>query len=239
MYTNKVNLNQMPLRNWVMDESSLSEADKAILDKVKFPKLVKANEMLQRVVGKFGGIGQFSPKQQLTVNESISDVVYKKVSDKVARHQINQHAASQEVAIAYSQGNISHATQVVKGILHRQGYDATKQNIEYQMSYCLDATKPKPRMHFYIDASFVQQEMEDLLAKYSTPKPTPSQQKAIESGKEETVNAVVEDPKVKGLGNVDKKKARELYEKGASASEIAKELGRDEQRIINYLKTLS
>ena len=43
----------------------------------------------------------------------------------------------------------------------------------------------------------------------------------------------------KNLSNIDKGKVKEMHKNGASANEMAKELGEDKkERIINYLKTL-
>jgi predicted transcriptional regulator len=45
-------------------------------------------------------------------------------------------------------------------------------------------------------------------------------------------------PKPKGLSNTHKKKARDMYESGADADEIAEELGKEKTLVIDYLKKL-
>ncbi len=91
----------------------------------------------------------------------------------------------------------------------------------------------RPNKVTYFDGHSIQAELESVLSKFSAPKPTPSM----------TAEPVEEKPKpkpkAKGLSNSHKAKIKELAEGGADADEIAEELGKDRNLIINYLKKLS
>jgi hypothetical protein len=88
----------------------------------------------------------------------------------------------------------------------------------------------KPKQFIYFDGHSIEEEMYNIIARYGRPAPTPSMQ--VEQPKETAK------PKPKGLSNTHKKKARDMYESGADADEIAEELGKEKTLVIDYLKKL-
>ena len=88
----------------------------------------------------------------------------------------------------------------------------------------------KPKQFIYFDGHSIEEEMYNIIARYGRPAPTPSMQ--VEQPKEAAKL------KPKGLSNTHKKKARDMYEGGADADEIAEELGKEKTLVIDYLKKL-
>ena len=104
------------------------------------------------------------------------------------------------------------------------GTQASKDFIE-------SAQRNRPNKVTYFDGHTIQAELESLLSRFSAPKPTPSMMAEPVEEKPK--------PKAKGLSNSHKAKIKEMAEGGADADEIANEIGKDRNLIINYLKKLS
>lgn len=72
---------------WMLDESELSEVDKAILEEVKFPKIVKSGACVQKRIAKQKYRKGYGKKQDLKLN----DIVYLPFSKKIALQQVAKH----------------------------------------------------------------------------------------------------------------------------------------------------
>ena len=231
MNENLFSADRPPLKDWELDESKLTAQDKQVLNSVYFPRVVKKNEMLQRVVSKFGRRGDFV----FNPNVEAKDIAYKKVSRKIGLDQIRKHGRHQAVAIAMASGNTSQAERIVVEYFKANNLEVTPANIKAEIEHCSDVTKPKAKIMFYVDAGFIQNELDDLLARFSDPKPTPSMKKVVE----EVATIEVETPKKTALSNTAKGKAKKMYkDEGKDAKEIAEALGTDVQKVIDYLQKL-
>ena len=104
------------------------------------------------------------------------------------------------------------------------GTQASKDFIE-------SAQRNRPNKVTYFDGHTIQAELESLLSRFSAPKPTPSMMTEPVEEKPK--------PKAKGLSNSHKAKIKEMAEGGADADEIANEIGKERNLVINYLKKLS
>ena len=144
---------------------------------------------------------------------AIDDIVYLPIGKKIAWYQINQDMPRGNTAAELKQSQ----THINK--------------IHYN----------RPLMHLYIDAHYMEKELEWLLSNFSAPKPTPSMKKEIA----EKIEAPVKEEKKKGgkpkatLSDREMAKAGQLYAEGKSAKDIAKDLGKPKVTVLTYLKTLS
>jgi len=100
--------------------------------------------------------------------------------------------------------------------------------------------RSKPYKQVYIDGHYIQQELEWLLASFSSPVPTPN----MIAEKTEVVAATLPPaPKKKGkapatLTEQEMAEVEKMAAAGATAKEIAQEISKPQVTIINYLKSL-
>lgn len=110
-------------------------------------------------------------------------------------------------------------------------YSINSNNPE-EVRFLENVTRAKAYKHIYIDANYIEEHLATILSKYSTPKPTPSMVEATEKPEPKKAEK-------KGLAPAHKAKAKKMYQKeNKDAAEIAEELGKDKDVVIEYLKTL-
>ncbi len=79
---------------WMLDDSELSEVDKAVLEEVKFPKIVKSGACVQKRIAKQKYRKGYGQKQDLKLN----DIVYLPFSKKIALQQIAKYTIKEGTA---------------------------------------------------------------------------------------------------------------------------------------------
>lgn len=194
---------------WVLDDSNLTEMDKAILEAVNFPKVVKLGKAVQKRIRRVKSRRGFVETQQV----KISDISYLPIAKKVA------------------------IGQVAKMSIRKNGVPG--EMIERQQNAIEDIKATKQFEAYYLNGSGMDEELSLLLSTFSQPKATPNMGGAVvEATKEATKVTEIEEPSVKALSPTHKSKAKELYAASKDADEIAEALGVDKQRVIEYLKTL-
>jgi len=115
---------------------------------------------------------------------------------------------------------------------------SSPQLLEASRNHIEKTHRSKPYKQVYIDGHYIQQELEWLLASFSSPVPTPN----MIAEKTEVV-AATPAPKKKGktpatLTEQDKAEVEKMAENGATAKEIAQEINKPQVTVITYLKSL-
>jgi len=198
-----------PFNVWVLDESKLSEVDKIILEEVNFPRVVKSGTVVQKIIRKHKTRRGFVDQQKI----ELGHIRYKPFSKNIA------------------------LSQVAKSTIRTNGF--SQQQVEKQRNEIEDQQASKHFEAYYLNGSGMDDELKKLLATFSQPAPTPSMQntKSVTEEKEE-VAPVESFDEVKKLSPTQKSKAKKLYALAKDAEEIAIELGVEQNRVIEYLKTL-
>lgn len=201
-------ISQRVQKTWTLDETNLTDQDLQVLEELNFPKTVKQGRCAVCRIKKNKVGGVFGEKH----NIAFEDLIYLQMPVSVAKRMI--------ASSTLNEANYDNSTQL------RQAKEKLTK-----------VTRTKRFEQYYIDGSGLDQEVQDILSRYSSPKPTPSMKQTVVI-EEEEVKEVVQEPKVKGLSNIDKGRAKKLYNEGQSADDIVQALGVDKERVINYLKTL-
>jgi hypothetical protein len=205
----KNKLTQGVVPTWKMNTEGLTDEDLRVLESVNFPKEVRQGKVaFCRVIKNKVG-GIFGRKESLLLD----DLKYGQTSKAVAIRQINTYHNTTAKYDSTAQAN--QAAQKLQRVIRTRKFE-----------------------QYYIDGNGLNEEMQEILSLFSSPKPTPSMKKPTPVVTETVeVEPIVETQK--NLSNIDKGKVKEMHKNGASANEMAKELGEDKkERIINYLKTL-
>ena len=195
---------------WSLDKTNLNEHDLEVLKKLNFPHVIKQGRVAMCRINKNRVGGVFGKKEVLNIN----DIKYGQTTKTVAVHQT--------ASLTYKAEN----------------YDTAKQRQEAQQKLAR-VKKTMKFEQYYIDGSGADAEVQSLLSLFSNPKPTPNMASpTVVIEKETEKEAEPIEPTVKKLSNIYKGKAKEMYQNNSSAAEIAEALGVEQERVINYLKTL-
>lgn len=196
-------------KEWILDESNLTEEQKAVIKHVCFPRHVKPGNVLQKRIKRRPANGGFTDKELLVLDD------YRYLT---------------------STYNLAHI-DMVKTHLPKdaRGQDLTGKALLAAKKHLEKTQQAKSYKHDYFDATNVQEELEKLFARFCTP--TPSENMFVEEAVKEKKKIAA--PKEKALSNQDKGKAKKMYkEESKDATEIAEALKVEKQRVIEYLKTL-
>ena len=121
-------------------------------------------------------------------------------------------------------------------ILRYSASGTTMQQVEQNKKFIEGILKVKSFKAVYIDANYIEEELHELLATYSTPKPTPSMKVNEVLGDKEKVQKVKEK---KSLTDEQKKIAKEKFTSGEmDIKELAAHLKVTQTLLKHYLKTL-
>ena len=196
-------------KEWILDESNLTDEQKLVIEQVRFPRHVKAGNVLQKRIRRRSAGGVFIDKEVL----GMADYKYLTCDYNLAKIDMIKNHLPKDAS----------------------GRNLTGKALAAGKAHLEKTQKAKSYKHEYFDATAVQQELENLFATFCTP--VPSRSMAVDAAEEEVASTAIEAPK--SLSNQDKGKAKKMYkDEGKDATEIAEALGVEKSRVIEYLKTV-
>jgi hypothetical protein len=200
---------------WKLDESKLTPEQVELLKSVSFPFEVNNRQAVQKRIDKDSFNGSYMNKRSF----GLESIKYVTMSHRVALKQAAKAMPKSAQAKEF----------LDKALALKQAAKAMPKSAQAK-EFLDKALANKPKQFIYFDGHSIEEEMYNIISRYGRPAPTPSMQ--VEQPKEAAKT------KPKGLSNTHKKKARDMYDGGADADEIAEELGKGKNLVIDYLKKL-